>query len=153
MEREDEKSAFQYFVCQLFFSFLSHFFLYRWYFSMFCFWVKYTLRYRQRIILEILNLPAPKARFASSTVNSNILKTSLLVNMQWIIWFYCKLICSVIDQLICGLMEHALPLNTTFLRFSIAALALNKRTKMEQLKHTEIFKHMELLMSFHNKTL
>jgi len=50
-------------------------------------------------------------------------------------------------------MEHALPLNTTFLRFSIAALALNKRTKMEQLKHTEIFKHMELLMSFHNKTL
>jgi len=49
-------------------------------------------------------------------------------------------------------MKRALPLNTTFLRFSIAALTLNKRTNLEQLKHVEIFKHMELLMSFHNKT-
>lgn len=68
------------FLCAVcFFIFVSKFS----YLSSFLFLSTYTSSYRQRIKFETFNLPAPKAKFTSNTVYSNILKNSFLVNMQW----------------------------------------------------------------------
>ena len=130
MERKDEKSAFQYFY-RFFFHFCRKF-LFHCYFSMFCFWVKYTLRYRQRIIWEIRNLPAPKDTFTSNTVNNNMLKTSFLVSERAVKYtslylIHCKLICYLSPKLVVAQWSRRLPLKTNVLRFSITPLAFNEK--------------------------